>query len=85
MKKEDINREDIKVVTIRKFHSEAEAQIARTLLESNGIECSLIHSTVSSILPFMPGDMTIDLIAREEDQEKIEKLLAAGFDKNEIS
>lgn len=69
---------------IAKFDYESEALLCKSLLESAGVACSLIHQTISSVLPFQADFMTIDLIVAKEDAERANEILDASFDSSEF-
>lgn len=77
-------KEDIKLAVVRQFRTEVEANIVKALLEANGIQCSLVHSTVAGVLPLQSSDFDIQLVARQEDLPKINALFKAKFDKSEM-
>ncbi len=76
---------DNKFVVIRKFSRLNEAHIVKSLLDSYGFETELIGEESASLFPNSTiPDFGIELLAKGEDVAKIEALLAAEFDKNEI-
>ena len=74
-----------KVVMLMRFNHLGRAEIMKSLLESNGIECSLVGETIQSVLPSITGGGSpIQLVVAEKDAEKARKVLAAKFDVDEF-
>lgn len=70
-----------KIVTIAAFDNLFEAELAKGLLEDNGIEASLENELVMSIYPFFAWDLkSLKLNVRECDSEKALSLLRSGDD-----
>ena len=61
---------DTTLVVLAEYNTVAEAEIAKSLLESAGIEVSLRNELMSSNYP-----MAIQLVVREEDYETARGLL----------
>jgi hypothetical protein len=72
------------IVTLRTFSNEAEALIVKGLLDSAGINSSLIHEDVTGLLPMLGGQTGIELAVAAEDAKRPQELLAAKFDENEL-
>lgn len=73
------------MVVVRRFTRAGEAHVVKSLLDSFGLETELRGEESASLFPDNPiSDFGIELIARAEDVSRIEKLLAAKFDKNDI-
>ncbi len=74
-----------KVVMIMHFNHLGRAEIMKSLLESNGIECSLVGETIQSVLPSITGGGSpIQLVVAEKDAERARKILTAKFDVDEF-
>ena len=74
-----------KVVMLMRFNQLGRAEIMKGLLESNGIECSLVGETIQSVLPSITGGGSpIQLMVAEKDMERARKVLAAKFDVDEF-
>ncbi len=68
-----------KLVTVISFGYEAEALVAKSLLEANDIECYLKNETISSIYP-LPQFGGVDLQVLDENEEKaLDVLVEGGF------
>ena len=68
------------LVVIRRFSRDGEAQVVKSMLDSFGIETQLRGESSAGLFPDNPiSDFNIELIARAEDADKIEELLAAKF------
>ncbi len=61
-----------------------EAQLAEALLESAGIECSLIHDTIVSVLPLQSEMVEVELCVAEQDAARAEEIINARFDRKEF-
>lgn len=66
-----------KLVTVMSFDYSANAAIAKSILESNGIECVLKNDTISSIYP-LPQFSEIELQVLESQLEAAKSLLKEG-------
>lgn len=77
--------ENSNVVTLMTFSSDGEAEIVKSILESSGIHCSLIHNTINSFLPYLSsGEDPIKLIVLESQVVLAQKILDAQFDQVEF-
>ncbi len=73
-----------KFITLRTFSSAGEADICRSLLESNGLRCEILNGGASNVFP-VPGDLSkIRLIVNEADVPRAEEILSSGFDRAEF-
>lgn len=63
------------MATIARFESPVEAQIARGLLESNGVECLLVGENANNLIQ---SAFRVWLQVRVEDQKAARELLAPG-------
>lgn len=67
------------------FDSLGEAEIVKGLLESSGIQCSLVHETIQMVMPYLTsGEDPIVLLVSEPDLESARAILAAKFDQSEF-
>jgi len=73
---------DDRIVRLMEFSSPDEAEIARGILEAHGVDCDIFHSTIQTLIPFIPNSP--ELVVRESDKEFALKLLAAEFDPKDI-
>lgn len=72
-------------VVVRYFATETEAEIIHSLLNSYNIDSELIHTQSAGLFPMSSSEvLQIQLIANESDVPKIEAILNAKFDKEEI-
>lgn len=63
-------------VTVKRFDFDGVAQIYKSLLEAEGIQCELIHDTVQSVLPYLSsGEAPIELIVAASDAERALQIL----------
>ena len=63
------------MVTVARLNSPTEAQMARGMLESAGIECFLAGENINSILG---GALRVRIQVRTEDEEAARELLASA-------
>ncbi len=75
--------DESKIVTIRKFDSEVEASIVKGLLDAAGINSSLIHETMQSVLP-LQSLTQIELCVAAKDEKRALELISAKFDKEDF-
>jgi len=61
-----------KLVTVETFSREIEALIIKTRLDAEGIECFIADGNMSRIYP---GVIGVRLLVREEDLEKVKKII----------
>jgi hypothetical protein len=73
-----------KVVTVKTFNSETEALIVKGLLDSAGIESSLLHEDLQSVLPLQSVSQ-IELAVAAEDVQRAREVLAAKYDKEDFA
>lgn len=77
--------ENVNVVTLVRFDSLGEAEIVKGLLESNGVNCELMHETIQTVLPYLTSGVDpIELVVAEPDVERAREILAAKFDQQEF-
>jgi len=78
--------DDQKFVTVEYFpwQQESSAQIARSLLESFGIDAQLLHATLTNTITFWEmGQIYIELVVNEKDAARAREILSAQFDRHE--
>lgn len=56
-----------KLFVIRTFSNDAEARLAESVLEANGIESSLIGDNAAGMLPYLNAMHPIRLVVKESD------------------
>lgn len=56
-----------KLFVIRTFSNDAEARLAESVLEANGIEASLIGDNAAGMLPYLNAMHPIRLVVKESD------------------
>lgn len=67
------------------YHTSYEANVVQTLLASNGIESQVINEDVNFLYPLMnSSSFCVKVIANIGDKDKIESLLASGFNSNDM-
>ncbi|MFZ5624661.1 MAG: putative signal transducing protein [Gemmatimonadota bacterium] len=65
-------------VVIRRFISELDAELARSVLEANGIPAVILRDDAGGMLPSLPYQSQSRLEVRTEDAEEARALLEAG-------
>lgn len=70
---DSIFRENIKLVIVRRFINEAEANIYAAYLRGEGVECFISNSTTGTLLPFVNGGFILHIA--ERDMEEAHDLL----------
>jgi hypothetical protein len=65
-------------VVVRRFMSEAEADLARAILAANGIEAALLRDDAGGMLPAMSLLSEIRLVVAPDDAEAAREVLDAG-------
>ena len=68
------------LATVRRFESPVEAQIAKGMLESAGVECFLVGENVNNLLG---AAFRVRLQVRVEDEAAARELLAQTTEENE--
>jgi hypothetical protein len=63
------------VVTVARFESPVEAQMAKGLLESSGVECFLVGENANNLIQ---SAFRVRLQVRQEDEAAARELLAPG-------
>lgn len=61
------------LITIATYSNTTEAQIAKGLLEAEGIRCQLKNEIISQTLP-----VGVELMVAAEDEERAESILESG-------
>jgi len=77
LSREESREEDEEIVTIARFLEPVNAQMAKGVLESAGVECFLQGENANSMVAFA---FRARLQVRREDEATARKLLAPGFD-----
>ena len=65
-------------VVVRRFMSEAEADLARAILAANGIEANLLRDDAGGMLPAMSLLSEIRLVVAPDDAAAAREVLDAG-------
>ena len=65
-------------VVVRRFMTEAEADLARAILAANGIEAAVLRDDAGGMLPAMSLLSEIRLVVAPEDAETAREVLGAG-------
>lgn len=65
-------------VVVRRFMSEAEADLAKAILAANGIEASVLRDDAGGMLPSMSLMSEIRLVVAPDDAEAAREVLDAG-------
>jgi putative signal transducing protein len=65
-------------VVVRRFMSEAEADLAKAILAANGIEAAVLRDDAGGMLPAMSLASEIRLVVAPEDAELAREVLDAG-------
>ena len=65
-------------VVVRRFMSEAEADLARAILAANGIEAAVLRDDAGGMLPAMSLLSEIRLVVAPDDAEAAREVLEAG-------
>jgi hypothetical protein len=65
-------------VVVRRFMTEAEADLARAILAANGIEAAVLRDDAGGMLPAMSLLSEIRLVVAPEDAEAAREVLDAG-------
>lgn len=74
-KKIEAGEPNVELVTIRSFDSEAEAELAKTKLESAGIKSFLSGDDCGGLRPAMTFTNGIKLVVRAEDAVRVGEIL----------
>jgi hypothetical protein len=69
------------MVTVERFESPTEAQMAKGMLESAGVACFLAGENVNSL---MSGVLTVQLQVKAEDEGAAREMLA-GAERGDVS
>lgn len=69
-----------RVVVLKGFNSIEQAQMAKVLLESAGVEVRLQNELAAQVLPIYGSWMQVNLLVRESDLKKASEVLTAKFD-----
>lgn len=64
------------IVTVRKYGSELEAQLAQAVLEAHDIPSAILKDDAGGMLPAMRLLWPVRLAVRSEDEEEALRLLA---------
>ncbi|MCC8088236.1 MAG: DUF2007 domain-containing protein [Rikenellaceae bacterium] len=70
-------------VTIMKLYSPQEANMYKSILETNGIHVYLTGDIATEIMPF-GGDIFIELQVPSEDESRAREVLSSKFDTQEF-
>lgn len=65
-------------VVVRRFMTEAEADLAKAILQANGIEASVLRDDAGGMIPAMSLMSRIRLVVAPEDAEAAREVLDAG-------
>jgi hypothetical protein len=65
-------------VVIRRFQNGAEADLAKAILEANGIEAAVLRDDAGGMIPAMSLMSDIRLVVAPEDAEAAREVLEAG-------
>jgi len=65
-------------VVVRRFMTEAEADLARAILAANGIEAAVLRDDAGGMLPAMSLLSEIRLVVAPEDAEAAREVLDTG-------
>jgi hypothetical protein len=69
---------DPDLVVIRRFMNEPDAELARAVLQANGVEAVILRDDAGGMLPSMPLISAIRLAVRAEDADTAVEILGAG-------
>jgi hypothetical protein len=69
---------DYETVIVRTYANEAEAELARAVLEGNGISAVVLRDSAGGMLPSMPLISEIRLAVRVQDVDEAREILEAG-------
>ena len=75
----NLTMESDNLVTVMKFADVNEAEMAKSLLEAEGIICYLRNEFSASVLP-LGGDIDVEVVVAQRDVESATKLLNAMFE-----
>ena len=65
-------------VVIRRFQNGAEADLAKAILEANGIEAAVLRDDAGGMIPAMSLMSDIRLVVSPQDAEAAREVLEAG-------
>ncbi len=65
-------------VVIRRFQNGAEADLAKAILEANGIEATVLRDDAGGMIPAMSLMSDIRLVVAPQDAEAAREVLEAG-------
>lgn len=65
-------------IVVRRFMTEAEADLARAILAANGIEAAVLRDDAGGMLPAMSLLSEIRLVVAPDDAEAAREVLDAG-------
>jgi putative signal transducing protein len=65
-------------VVVRRFTTEVEAELARAILESNGIAAAVLRDDAGGMLPAMSVLSAVRLVVATADAEVAREVLDAG-------
>ncbi|HLQ22818.1 MAG TPA: DUF2007 domain-containing protein [Gemmatimonadales bacterium] len=65
-------------VVIRRFQNGAEADLAKAILEANGIEAAVLRDDAGGMIPAMSLMSDIRLVVAPQDAEAAREVLEAG-------
>jgi hypothetical protein len=65
-------------VVVRRFATEVEAELARAILESNGISAAVLRDDGGGMLPAMSVMSAVRLVVAPEDADAAHEVLDAG-------
>jgi hypothetical protein len=68
----------VAAVVVRRFMTEAEADLAKAILQANGIEASVLRDDAGGMIPAMSLMSRIRLVVAPEDAEAAREVLDAG-------
>lgn len=70
-----------KIIVLERFNEVTRAEIIKALLEDNGINCSLSHETIQTVLPYISsGVAPVELLINEDDLDKAREIITSGYD-----
>ena len=65
-------------IVIRRFQNGAEADLAKAILEANGIEAAVLRDDAGGMIPAMSLMSDIRLVVAPQDAEAAREVLEAG-------
>lgn len=68
------------LIEIKSYLNYAEANLAKGMLEANGIDAELFDENIVQTVPLFAAQRGIRLMVREEDVEDAKELLSASFE-----